>query len=229
MEEVKPFCFVIMPFTPALHYFYLYLKNHIEQVHNIVCERGDEQVLVVPILEKINEYVKKADVVIADCTGRNPNVFYELGIAHAHEKKVILITSEDVRDAPTDIRHFEFIRYDLGNHLNFLDRLDNALRNVFETRYVKFYEHAEKIFKKFKQETRAQVSMASKEDFIKRLSAAEQSQGGLPSINDDLAVASLVLPKIIADSSDIAVMTKITSWLGKMSSKQQPRKAASKT
>lgn len=225
MDEAKPFCFVIMPFTPALHYFYLYLKNHVERAHNITCERGDEQVLTVPILDKINEYIKKADVIIADCTGQNPNVFYELGIAHAHDKKVILITSEDVNVTPTDIRYFNIVRYDLGNHLNFLDNLDNALRNVFETRYVKFYEHAEKIFKKFKQETKTQVNIASKEDFIKRLSMAEQSQG-LPSINDDVAVAEMVLPKIVADSTDIAVMTKITSWLGKVGTKQQPRKAS---
>src|SRR5437588_1324515 len=135
MSDVRPKCFVIMPFKPELHYFYLYLKQHIEQTHHIECERGDAQVLTVPLLEKINDYISRADVIIADCSKRNPNVFYELGIAHAHGKEVILITGDLISEAPSDIRHFEFIRYDLDRHVEFLDRLDNALRNVFRDRY----------------------------------------------------------------------------------------------
>lgn len=99
-EVVKPFCFVIMPFAPELHYFYLYLKQHIEQKHHLDCERADAQVLTIPLLEKINEYISRADVVIADCSKRNPNVFYELGIAHAHGKKVILVTGDSISEAP---------------------------------------------------------------------------------------------------------------------------------
>ena len=105
-------CFVIMPFSPELHYFYLYMKKYIEEVHNICCERADDQVLTMPILDKINDSIQNADVIIADCSGRNPNVFYELGIAHAQGKKVILITKDPINEAPSDIRHFEFIKYD---------------------------------------------------------------------------------------------------------------------
>jgi hypothetical protein len=67
-----------MPFKPELHYFYLYIKKHIEEKHNIECYRGDNNVLTIPILEKIKKDIERSDVVIADCTGRNPNVFYEL-------------------------------------------------------------------------------------------------------------------------------------------------------
>jgi len=49
--------------------------------------------------------------VIADCTGRNPNVFYEIGLAHASGKPVILIT-QNSDDVPFDIRHLRYIQYD---------------------------------------------------------------------------------------------------------------------
>ena len=82
-----PNCFVIMPFRPELNFFYRAIKSHIEQTFpEVRVERGDDRVLTKPILEKIVDFIRQADVVIADCSGRNPNVFYELGIAHALEK-----------------------------------------------------------------------------------------------------------------------------------------------
>jgi nucleoside 2-deoxyribosyltransferase len=76
-----------MPFRPELNFFYRAIKSHIEQTFpEVRVERGDDRVLTKPILEKIVDFIRQADVVIADCSGRNPNVFYELGIAHALEK-----------------------------------------------------------------------------------------------------------------------------------------------
>ena len=49
--------------------------------------------------------------IIADCTGRNPNVFYEMGIAHTIGKRIILIT-QDEEDVPFDIRAIRFIKYE---------------------------------------------------------------------------------------------------------------------
>ena len=71
----KRVCFVIMPFSAELHYFYLFLQRHIEEKHGVKCIRGDADVLTVPILDKIRGYIDTADVLIADCSGRNPNVF----------------------------------------------------------------------------------------------------------------------------------------------------------
>lgn len=51
-----------------------------------------------------------ADWIIADCTGRNPNVFYEIGIAHTVGKRVILIT-QDEKDVPFDVRHIRYFNY----------------------------------------------------------------------------------------------------------------------
>src|SRR5205085_10787047 len=95
-----------------------------------------------PLLEKIEKQILDADVMIADITERNPNVFYELGLAHSYGKKVIVITQDPVNDAPTDIRHLEFIKYDLGQHIEFLNKLDNAIHHVFVDRYASLYAQA---------------------------------------------------------------------------------------
>lgn len=54
--------------------------------------------------------IGEAEIIIADCTGRNPNVFYEVGLAHALSKETILIT-RDLDDIPFDLRHLRIIAY----------------------------------------------------------------------------------------------------------------------
>jgi nucleoside 2-deoxyribosyltransferase len=203
-----------MPFRAELNYFYLYLKHHIEGQHNVDCERGDAQVLTKPLLEKIADYIRRADVIIADCTGRNPNVFYELGLAHASDKKVVLITQDPVTEAPADIRHYEFIVYDLAEHTQFLNSLDNALRNVFANRYDELFAKALGFYEQFRDDTDAHVAQATKDAFFSRLSSVERTRD-LPSSTDEYGLAELLLPRIIADSGDARVMTQITTWLAK--------------
>jgi nucleoside 2-deoxyribosyltransferase len=52
--------------------------------------------------------IVKARVIVAVIDGRNPNVFYELGIAHALNKVTILVSS-DVQSAPLDLRSRKLI------------------------------------------------------------------------------------------------------------------------
>ena len=49
-------------------------------------------------------------MVICDCSGRNPNVFYEIGIAHTLGREVILITQSE-EDIPFDLRHLRYVKY----------------------------------------------------------------------------------------------------------------------
>lgn len=62
------------------------------------CERVDEQIFNESILDRIYNQISKANIVIADMTNRNPNVFYEVGYAHALGKTTILLTknSDDI-------------------------------------------------------------------------------------------------------------------------------------
>lgn len=74
------------------------------------CERVDEQMFDENILEHIYNQIAKADVIVADMTGQNPNVFYETGYAHALNKRVILLT-QDRQDIPFDLSHYTHIVY----------------------------------------------------------------------------------------------------------------------
>lgn len=212
MRESKQMCFVIMPFVPELHYFYLYLSQYIYDKYGIRCERADNQVLTIPVLEKINSLIKEANVIIADCSGRNPNVYYELGIAHTCEKKVILITKDPIEDAPSDIRHYEFIRYELDRHREFLEKLDNAFHNIFMESYESLYKKATEVFREFKEDTQAQVELTSKEVFMKRVMIAERTED-IPSMENLGALRDFILPKIIADVSSSRIIGLINQWL----------------
>ena len=77
----------------------------------------DEQIFVESMLDRIYNQIAKADIVIADMTGRNANVFYEVGYAHALGKRTILLT-QNSNDIPFDLKHFPHIIY--GNKLSVL-------------------------------------------------------------------------------------------------------------
>jgi hypothetical protein len=62
------------------------------------------------IIQDIVNLIDRAKVVVCDCTGRNPNVFYEIGIAHALGREVVLLTQSE-HDIPFDLRHLRHIRY----------------------------------------------------------------------------------------------------------------------
>src|SRR5215212_3353410 len=106
----KPFIFVLMPFKPEFNDIYKFgIKGAAEDV-GAYSERVDEQDFTEGILDRIYNQINKADVVIADMTGQNPNVFYEVGYAHALDKIVLLITQE-ADDIPFDLKHRQHIVY----------------------------------------------------------------------------------------------------------------------
>lgn len=201
-----------MPFTPELNYFFLYVSDHIAEKYGFACHRADQKYASETMREKVLAQVQEADIIIADCTGENPNVFYETGYAHALKKDVILITQGRRRDAPTDINPLHILRYDLGQHQSFLADLDNAVEDLLVARYDRLYAEAIKIFTQYKSETHASVQPVAKENFITVVKVTEQSENP-PSPGDTIAFASYVLPKIVARSADATVMSSITEWV----------------
>jgi len=73
--------------------------------------RADEIYGTGVVIEDVYEAIVSASICIADVTGRNPNVSYELGMTHA-EKKPVLIITQDIDDVPFDYRHLRIIQYD---------------------------------------------------------------------------------------------------------------------
>lgn len=110
--DTKPklFAFVLMPLSKDFDDVYqLGIKETCKEV-GLYCERVDEQIFQETILERIYNQIYKADLIIADMTGKNPNVFYEVGYAHALGKNVILLTKNS-EDIPFDLKHYPHIVY----------------------------------------------------------------------------------------------------------------------
>jgi hypothetical protein len=104
------YAFVLMPFAPSFDDIYKYgIKRPITEL-GITCERVDEIQYTGGILEQVLKSIDKATFIIADMTGRNPNVFYEVGYCHAVKKDVILCT-QTAEDIPFDLRGYNHIVY----------------------------------------------------------------------------------------------------------------------
>jgi hypothetical protein len=106
----KPFVFVLMPFDPDFNDVYLLGIKPVCERAGAYAERVDDQIFTESILDRIYNQISKADLIISDMTGRNPNVFYETGYAHALGKKVILLT-RNIEDIPFDLKHYPHIVY----------------------------------------------------------------------------------------------------------------------
>lgn len=103
--------FVLMPFLNDFKPIY---DTHIKNVTNslmLTVERADDFFATHAIISDIWAAICAARVIVADCTKRNPNVFYEIGLAHAIGKPVILIT-QNSKDIPFDISHLRHIKYE---------------------------------------------------------------------------------------------------------------------
>jgi hypothetical protein len=102
--------FVVMSFEKALEPVY---TDHIAAVVarcGLKVARADNFFTARHVIEDVWGAIASSRAIIADCTGRNPNVFYEIGIAHTVGKPVILITQHE-DDVPFDLRATRFIRY----------------------------------------------------------------------------------------------------------------------
>lgn len=83
----------------------------------ITAQRADDISRQDIIMANILEGIAKSEIVIVDITGQNPNVFYELGIAHslrARQSIIIISQDEDVSRSPFDIRHWSILKYDIN-------------------------------------------------------------------------------------------------------------------
>jgi hypothetical protein len=101
--QPKSFVFVLMPFDSKFNDIYKFgIKGAADEV-GAYAERVDEQMYTGGILDRIFNQISKADVIVADMTGRNPNVFYEVGYAHALGKVVLLLT-QNTADIPFDLK-----------------------------------------------------------------------------------------------------------------------------
>lgn len=119
-ESVEPTLMsAMMPFHPSFDPVYAALKQTAEAV-GLRCRRADDIWENPAVIQDVVSLIDRSSIVICDCTGRNPNVFYEIGIAHTLGRDVILITQAE-SDIPFDLRHLRFVHYlNNGEGLNAL-------------------------------------------------------------------------------------------------------------
>lgn len=108
--------FVLMPFTTELTQIYqTVIKPTVERTEfGLVCKRADDIKSNRAIIQDIWKSICEARIVIADMSNLNPNVMYELGIAHTIGKETILLyqkTKEELR-FPFDLSHIRRIEYE---------------------------------------------------------------------------------------------------------------------
>ncbi|MFM7018237.1 hypothetical protein [Flavobacterium sp.] len=102
--------FVIMPFAKSFDdIFKIGIKDTAKE-NDIEAYRLDEELFDEGMLAKIYSEIENCDFVIADLSDKNPNVFYELGYAHAIGKLCILIT-KSVENIPFDLKHKRHVVY----------------------------------------------------------------------------------------------------------------------
>jgi hypothetical protein len=114
-EPTAGTCFVIMPFAKKFTPTFKAIQQAIELNLGFQCMRTDELLGGGHIIEDILRGIASSEVIVADVTGMNANVYYELGIVHMSKdvEKVILL-SQDVAEIPFDLRQFRHIIYKAG-------------------------------------------------------------------------------------------------------------------
>ena len=109
-ERIEPsLVSVMMPFDSGFDEVYRALRETVEGA-GLKCRRADDIWENPAIMQDVVSLIDRSRVVICDCTNRNANVFYEVGIAHTLGREVILITQAQA-DIPFDLRHLRYVPY----------------------------------------------------------------------------------------------------------------------
>ena len=124
--------FVIMPFDDEIaNNIYELSTKPICKEFDLEVQRADEIFTPNPILDDIVAAIEESTVIIVDISGKNPNVFYELGMSHMLKRtQTILITHEEYNGTPFDIAHFRIIKYE--NTISGKADYENQLKRTLE-------------------------------------------------------------------------------------------------
>lgn len=126
----RPRAFVIMQFGEPFDDFFEHVIRRVADEQGFEAFRAKDVYKPGMILEDITRDIVESEVVIAEITSGNPNVFYELGYAHAIGKQVILMADRAVADLPFDIRGYRCIFYE--DTIKGKPEVEEALRKHLE-------------------------------------------------------------------------------------------------
>jgi hypothetical protein len=158
---IKKNCFVIMPFSPTescsdwTNIFENLIKPAVRGMgFSYNCERST--IDGGPFIKGILESLYRADLVIADITDRNPNVFYELGVRHTLRNRTIIITQNE-NHLPSDLAGYGVVLYEpslkglpkfkadlkriVGKIHKYPDRSDNPVSDYIKKRNYLIFDY----------------------------------------------------------------------------------------
>lgn len=118
--------FVLTPFNQREKETYKVIKDTVQRL-NFRCAKSDDEFISGPILPNVIRLIIESRFIIANINGRNSNVYYELGIAHALGKPTILI-SRSIDSVPFDLQSKYILLYDGSDDL--YDKLRDAISHI---------------------------------------------------------------------------------------------------
>ncbi len=133
-QFVRKAAFVIMPFGKWEDIVYHQIYEEAFKTCGYQITRADDFFKPTEIMATIWACVQSSTIILADLTGRNPNVFYELGLSHAIHKPVILVTSSD-DEIPFDLKAIRHIIYD-KNDPCWGEKLKNAIIDSLKSKEI---------------------------------------------------------------------------------------------
>ena len=133
VEVLKPKAFIVMQFSDEYNQLFTEVIKPVCESFGLEVERADEFYTATPIIQDIIKSIKNASVIIAEITPDNPNVFYEVGYAHAIEKPTILLSEVKREKLPFDISGFRTLFYEntIAGKTKVERNLKKFLENIF--------------------------------------------------------------------------------------------------
>jgi len=123
--------FALMPFTPKDVSDMVYLKCIKRSLEDLgwTCLRADERIDIPETVCRICKNIQESRLIVADVSGKNPNVFLEIGLSFGLEKEVMFLT-QDISDLPFDVRTFHALPYSVENLSKLSADIANYIRDL---------------------------------------------------------------------------------------------------
>ncbi len=130
-RDIRFDAFVAMCFDTRLDHVYYKVIKPVLEIHSFCCQRADEIMAIGQIIEQIKNYIQNSHLFVCDLTFDNPNVYYELGIAHTFNKTNLII-SQSPANIPFDVKHMRIIPYEdtKTGLLDLRDKFEEFLENL---------------------------------------------------------------------------------------------------
>lgn len=192
-------CFVIMSFDPKYDPVYHQAILPSTRRHGYVCERADSDPGPANIPSRIVTAIIAADLIIADLSEPNPNVYYELALSHCVGNKTIVITS-NLDSISFDIASFRATKYRIDHDgLDYLQlRLEHLIGDM-ESRGTQagpnnLVQEAGRHY--FDQRTKIGLALKELEDMRDRLDRLQEFLNLYPQLQDNSEVADKLVRHI---------------------------------